>query len=256
MDEKFSMVAFDNWLRANQQGLVPRWEYIPVSQQPPDFRLWIDDAAYAVEVTQVVHTVNLGGREVPEQGVMSAIGRFLDEIRQELAREGLPRGVYVIRTGPAIPGLKARGDDLKQRIVAYVRRTAGVQKSSSEVLVESDGEDETDITKVGTWADLLECVTSEGYTCATVVADVKRCVCERARVKAKSTEQSKDPVILLLLVADLRVEPQHLDEVVASLRGWTVLDKFEAVFLISRNGECRKLHAAASLRTCFSGGNT
>lgn len=284
-DERLSVEGFVRWLHAEHP--LGRVSDPTPGSEPPDFWLSINGCRYAVEVTQVVHsipTASADGLSTPdprrtdsERAVDASVERFLDRVRQGLARDGLPRGVYVVDAGPAILDIMVRSGDSKERkdvvkkrrselaqqIAAYVRHTADVNKAPHKVLPARDEGDDPDIDeccmgieKVGTWTDILDCCRSETYRSAQVVADISEAVVERARTKAGKLKGLETPAILLLLVTDLRAEPKHLDGVVASLQEGASLHEFEAAFLISRCGdECRRLHCAPSFLSLLERGN-
>jgi hypothetical protein len=69
-DEAFAQEALTRYLHS--QGFSHLlWE--EPDQDPPDFFLTVDGQRHAVEVTQVMDSVELGGRVISDRGVVSAL---------------------------------------------------------------------------------------------------------------------------------------------------------------------------------------
>src|SRR5262245_40677912 len=96
IDEICARDAFAPHLQARgYPGAV--WE---PGSQPPDWYLTLTAECYAVEVTQVMETVAVGGLKLSERGLTGALNRAVADLEEEAKRAGILSGAYHIHVCP------------------------------------------------------------------------------------------------------------------------------------------------------------
>ncbi len=99
--------------------------------QPPDFFLTVDGQRFAVEVTQVMESLELGGLSITSRGAIDALQRAVAELRSAAKKVDLLRGFYHIHVC-AIPNLRACLPQIQGRVFHYLTETANRRTAEPE----------------------------------------------------------------------------------------------------------------------------
>src|SRR5215210_9100381 len=87
-DEEFAKETFHEFLL--ERGEVPLWE----EDEAPDYYLTTGAQRYAVEVTQLMETFQLGGRNQTPVSLSHSLKRVADSIESEARKRNILSGTY------------------------------------------------------------------------------------------------------------------------------------------------------------------
>jgi hypothetical protein len=89
-DEEFARETFTRFL-ARTGSVPPVWQD---GTEPPDYFLSWQSAQYAVEVTQVMESFDVGARPLPYQGMAKALTGLTRRIQARALAAGVLHGTY------------------------------------------------------------------------------------------------------------------------------------------------------------------
>jgi hypothetical protein len=128
-DETFAQEALTRFF-AERYPRSPIWQS---GSEPPDFWVYMAGRRFAVEVTQVMESLEVGSITLTGRGAIAALRRAVQQI-EALARDaGLLRGFYHIHVCP-LPDFRTALPELQARLFAYLSETARVQAGEQREL--------------------------------------------------------------------------------------------------------------------------
>ena len=197
-DEEFAKEAFSRFLATRYTS--PSW-WEPGSQ-PPDFWLDVGGRRFAVEVTQVMESIDVGQHTLTNQGANAALRRTVQQLEHEARTAGLLRGFYHVHVCP-LPQLRSILQDLRARLFAYLQSTAALPVAAPEELwLGRDGQRWT-VEKLHQERDALAESMSLGtakWRC-DILKEIRELLAASFSEKLKKTRSIQEEVILLLIDA-------------------------------------------------------
>lgn len=120
-DEEFARQAFDRWLVRHRSESVG-WED---GDEPPDYTLRLSDEGFAVEVTSIVETLDLGHGVLSTTGIRASLEGFERSLERAAQGAGLLHGTYVLYMD-ALPDLPRLKRELMQAALAFIEEVRDV----------------------------------------------------------------------------------------------------------------------------------
>ena len=197
-DEAFAQEALTRFF-AERYPRPPIWE---PGSEPPDFWVQMAGRRLAVEVTQVMESLEVGSITLTERGANAALRRAVQQL-EALARDlGLLRGFYHIHVCP-LPDFRTALPELQAQLFAYLEETARVQVGEQRELWRGQHGQRWTIQKLHERsADLAESISLGGAKWEGEVREELRALLSfRLAEKAVKSERFKEDVILLLIDA-------------------------------------------------------
>lgn len=196
-DEEFCKDIFDKYL-ANNLSLHPsNWRE---GEDPPDYYLTLERHDYAVEITTIMLKVISDSKLIPQKSFHSAIDDLVEEIREEVKKQGILSGNYVISFfGPFGEFKKAR-ILIKKSGIRYIKDTQSKSKAPWEILY-LEREQKCEIIKAGITSNIIgHGITSPNYGKWDGEAEQEACqiLIEWIRNKMAKLKNKNLPKILLL----------------------------------------------------------
>ena len=134
-DEEFARETFTRFL-TRTGSLPPTWQD---GTEPPDYFLSWHDARYAVEVTQVMESFDLGARPLSYQGMARALRSLTRRIQSRALAAGVLHGTYVLDLAP-IPNLADQEPQLTEAVLRLLDSQPGPGRDTwTPVLMGADG---------------------------------------------------------------------------------------------------------------------
>ena len=156
-DEQFARSTFDRHLKA--LGLLNvRWR---AGRNPPDYYIRAGSLSFAVEVTQIMESVDLGTHRVTERGAQAALSALEAEIEAAAREAGTLNGSYALHLSP-IPNLRAARPSILRRALDYIDRTRNQETADAEVIAPSIRGRGIRIQKIQSSTTLVGSITSIG----------------------------------------------------------------------------------------------
>jgi len=120
-DEVFAQEALTRFL-AERYPMPPIWE---PGSEPPDFWVQMAGRRFAVEVTQIMESLEVGSITLTERGANAALRRAVQQLEAHARKAGLLRGFYHIHVCP-VPNFRTARPEIQARLFAYLEETARV----------------------------------------------------------------------------------------------------------------------------------
>jgi hypothetical protein len=196
-DEEYCKTVFTEFLKSVDSTSQISWR--EPAQDPPDYYLTIDRDNFAVEVTQLMETYEVGNLKMPSVGMNHALVNFCRRLEKIATNEGLLQGSYCLHLEP-IPDLKSKEEEIINKALKYMGRTRSFEIAGSEDLVVYQ-HNRIAIQKYGNSANLLEWIDTSGN--AKWPGDIKDDIADIFRdvmvaKKEKMINVNEDKILLLL----------------------------------------------------------
>jgi hypothetical protein len=134
-DEEFAKETFSRFLSGSESS-SPIWTE---GAEPPDYELTWKGTCYAVEVTQVMESFELGPRPLSYEGMSRSLHALTKRIEARAIAEGILNGAYGLAFEP-IPNLGQREAELTGAVIRVLQTRPGIDRNSwTPVLFGTDG---------------------------------------------------------------------------------------------------------------------
>jgi len=229
-DEEFCKEQFDEFLRLKERLDICWTE----GAEPPDYYLNIGNKRFAVEVTNLMEEVNIGGQEMSHLGFRSTILRFIKRVEEEARQNGILNGAYVVNFKPHDDFGKKKSK-IKKEILDYIQET---QNSPDAIRKHLLGQGRL------SWYIKKDNNTKKYLTCGTFdakwegQAQTELCLLLEKVIKGKSRKLNriKLPKILLILDRYVWLDEESWEQCYDKL---SLTKKFHTVFRASKvNQNC------------------
>jgi hypothetical protein len=147
--EKFCKNSFDEFLKNRLPNSVISWACVEQKDEPPDFFLFVDGTKYAVEITIIVQTVDVGTKEpLPIGKIQDELNKFIQDKVESAARDnGYLHGLYLVTFWEPIDSFTKVKTIIQNNLLTYIRATQRLSNAHSELIYEC-GRQICEITKV------------------------------------------------------------------------------------------------------------
>jgi hypothetical protein len=124
-DEEFAQEALTRFF-AERFSIPSVWE---PDSQPPDFWVYPMDRRFAVEVTQLMESVEVGAITLTQRGANAALRSAVRKLEALARAAGLLQGFYHIHVCP-LPAFRAVFPELQTRLLAYLISSRLIEKAA------------------------------------------------------------------------------------------------------------------------------
>lgn len=209
-------------------------------REPPDYYLRVANASYAVEVTRVMDTHEVGGVAMPTRTVRASLEKLSTTVKQEAAKAGLLSGTYTMALAP-IPQLRQVGPQLVKDALQYIEATRSLGMAPRFVLAAAPHGRSITIQKFAAAPDQVGAIILVGTPrrAHRVEQDLVRLIGDRVRRKRTLLSHLRLPRILLLVDSYVFGELEHWRHAAAQVD----LAEFHTVARIADVGICQVLHS-------------
>ena len=232
-DEEFSREAFHKFLHSLGQTDI-HWQPC----DPPDYYLDIGKKTFAVEVTQVMTSIQIGGQDRPSVGIFHELRQFGDRIEKDLKSDNQIHGQYILNLHP-IDDLNAEYDAIIEQAINYLQKTENAETYREEKIFEKASRFIT-LYKVGLADNCLYTVmalSDRGSSEHQIRQNVKSMLTDAiSRKSDDASKRTKDTILLLLdryHSAPISIWREISSEIDVS--------KFHTIGLVSDNLRCHIL---------------
>jgi len=233
-DEQFARTCFDRHLKAlGLKGV--RWRK---GRNPPDYYLTAGSFSFAVEVTQVMESVEVGALKVTERGALAALSALEDEIEARAREAGTLNGAYALHLSP-IPNLRTARRSLILGALAYIERTRYRDTADVETLARGTRGRDISIQKIGSSTSLVGSTKSIGGAKWRVEVQRELTSLLTTAVERKVTRLRRGRIPKVLLLVDAYSYAESTDWAVCSAA--CRLEPFHTVARAHGNHECQLL---------------
>ena len=129
LDEDFARETFERFLKARCHGGT-LWS---TGGEPPDYDLEVDHVSYAVEITQIMGSIELAGQHISARATIESLRRFVSAVEWRAVDLGILTGGYHLHVCP-VPNLRQVAEELTSRILTYVAATTSGRATEPKVL--------------------------------------------------------------------------------------------------------------------------
>jgi hypothetical protein len=147
--EKYCKNSFDKFLNNRLPNSAISWDCVEQKDEPPDFFLFVDGTKYAVEITILVQTVDVGTKEPHPIGkIQDELKKFIQNKVESVALDsGYLHGLYLVTFWKPIDSFTKVKTIIQKNLLTYIQDTQGLSNAPSERICES-GRQMCKITKV------------------------------------------------------------------------------------------------------------
>jgi len=132
--EEFCRLRFDEFLRADCNIELIRWEDVAQRDEPPDYYLYLGGTKYAVEVTTLMEKLKVGNLKLPQLAVIASLWSLVDKVEEIAERNQYLNGAYVVSFSRPIQDLASVRDRLLNDLLAYVKETQNVSAAPEYIV--------------------------------------------------------------------------------------------------------------------------
>jgi len=169
-------------------------------REPPDYYLRADGVSYAVEVTQVLDRVGIGGLVLTTSAVRGALRAIAKEVQARADAACILSGLYVIALAPVVRLCEQRAALCKEAL-DYIQRTQSASTAAPETIGHGTLNTPITITKRksapnGVWPSTPIRLSQRS---PQLERDLLESIAGRMASKRKKLCRVRLPVVLLLL---------------------------------------------------------
>lgn len=248
-DEELCKSQFDMFLKAFVDLGEVTWEEVAQKNEPPDYYLLLDDVRFAVEVTTLMEKVSVGTSSLLPRGVIHQfLKRFVDTVQSVARADGCLQGNYLVSFPTPIDGFADVQDSLREALLEYIRRNAGLNTAPQEIVFErripQQRPQRCGIQKVNSDRDQIVMGGPMWFKWEGEVSqDVCRLLNHRLDDKASKLKDIADPWILLLLDSYVFADAGFYQGCVSDL---AAVSAFHTVFIVQGREQAFILHTKDS----------
>jgi len=230
--EKFCKNLFHEFLKNHFPNSVISWDSVEKKDEPPDYFLFIDGTKYAVEVTIVVETVDIGANEpLPIGKIQEELKKFIQDKVQSVAQDNhYLHGLYLVTFPKPIYSLTTVKTIIQNKLLTYIRNTKSLSHAPSERIWES-GTEICIITKVSDDKDNAVLMAGPGASKfpSQVLADASQLLNKRIQEKEYKLRNISFPKVLLLHNKDIFCTSETFKHSISSIPSHI---SFHSVFIV------------------------
>ncbi len=231
-NEELCKSRFENFLKGSSTTGPLSWED---GGEPPDYYLTIDGIRYAVEVTIVMETLEVGTSTMSTKAVMASLGNFVDEVELIARKQSILHGTYVVLFSKPITNFRDVKDTIRNALLAYIESTQVLGKAPQQVIFKR-GRQTCSIEKIHSQADRIH---KPGPTNGKREGDAALEICELLKNKLDEKlyklRNVQPPKIVLLYDAYLFADPSMYRDCTSVLS--SLFDSFHTVFIVHGNNQ-------------------
>lgn len=171
---------------------------------PPDYYLFIDGTQYAVEITIIVETLDVGVKNpLPMGKIQDELKKFIQEVESVAHHEGYLRGLYHVTFLKPICKFTAVKTIIRDKLITYLRNTQNLSNAPSEIIYESDSQI-CEIKKVrGENNRILMSGPGDSKFGSQLLANARNLLNERIQTKERKLNKFPYPKVLILHNKDI-----------------------------------------------------
>jgi len=147
--EDFCKNIFHEFLMKHLPNSAISWASVEQKNEPPDYFLFIDGTKYAVEITIIVETLDIGAKEpLPIGKIQDELKKFIQDKVESVARDNhYLHGLYSVKFWKPVHSFTTIKAIIQCKLLTYIRNTQTLSDSPSELIYES-GRQICKITKI------------------------------------------------------------------------------------------------------------
>jgi hypothetical protein len=196
LDEKYAKEAFTRHLRSVGVAQIAWLQ----GAEPPDYSLVADAETFAVEITEVMESHDIGTGLMPERGVSKELRRLAREVEAKATTVGSLCGVYILAMHP-IPHLSKQRAELIARALKYIADTVQDGTALQRTVLSGKEGPLVQIQKVSPRGNAV-CEMIAGAEVKwgpDIVSEASTLISNAIIKKTAKIQMLKDPIILILI---------------------------------------------------------
>jgi hypothetical protein len=237
-DEERCRLAFDSYVKKVSMATEVVWESCEAND-PPDYYVYLDNVKFAVEVTTLMETIQVGTIGLRQEAINQCLWQFVEGVERAAKSSGMLDGGYLVCFPQPIDGFGDLKDRIQRELLEYIRTTQGLA-AAPEKTVYRKGRQRCAIQKLPDVSDKVILAGPDGAKGGFEVAeDVRRLVQERITVKIDKLADISYPRILLLYDRYCYAHRQIFTDCAPELSS---LGAFHTICVVRGTEECILIH--------------
>jgi hypothetical protein len=228
-EEEYCKAKFDEYLKGLGLSLVIKWCPVAQKDEPPDYYLYLYGDKYAVEVTVLVESINVGTLKLSRIAILRYLYQFVKDIELEAKRRNILHGTYVVTIHKPIENFDFQKDIIQNNLFSYIDGTQNFENAPKFIAYDVDRQT-VKIQKANNKRNTISLLPIVGKREWEMAIDISNILEEAIIIKKGKLGKINLPKILILYDAyNTASKDQYFD----CLSKLPLLASFHTIFVVS-----------------------